>query len=92
MILDSHFAINVEALPKGIESFMNRGNSVINGLDDWGSIPGRVISSSLCVQTDSGAHPASYLMGTGGPFLEGKARPGGDAGHSPPSSVEVKNE
>jgi hypothetical protein len=25
-------------------------------------------SSNLCVQTGSGAHPASYTMGTGGPF------------------------
>jgi hypothetical protein len=25
-------------------------------------------SSILCVQTGSGAHPASYTMGTGGPF------------------------
>jgi hypothetical protein len=29
-------------------------------------------SSSLCVQTGSGALPTSYLMGTGGPFPEGK--------------------
>jgi hypothetical protein len=45
-----------------------------------------------CVQTGSGAHPASYPMGTGGPFPGGKARPGRDADHSPPSSAEVKNE
>jgi hypothetical protein len=38
-------------------------------------------SSSPCVQSGSGAHPASYPMGTGG-----KARPGRDADHSPPSS------
>jgi hypothetical protein len=49
-------------------------------------------SSSLCVQTGSGAHPASYPVGTGGPFLGGKARPGRDADHSPPSSAEVKYE
>jgi hypothetical protein len=49
-------------------------------------------SSSLCVQTGSGAHPASYSMGTGGSFPRGKARPGRDADHSPPSSPEVKNE
>jgi hypothetical protein len=49
-------------------------------------------SSSLCVQTGSGAHPASCQMGTGGPFPGGKARPGRDADHSPPSSAEVKNE
>jgi hypothetical protein len=44
-------------------------------------------SSSPCVQTGSGAHPASYPVGTGG-----KARPGRDTDHSPPSSAEVKNE
>jgi hypothetical protein len=40
-------------------------------------------SSSLCVQTDSGAHSASCTVGTGRPFPEGKARPGRDADHSP---------
>jgi hypothetical protein len=49
-------------------------------------------SSILCVQTGSGAHPASCTMGTGGPFPGGKARPGRDADHSPPSSAEVVNE
>jgi hypothetical protein len=49
-------------------------------------------SSSLCVQTGSGAHPAYCPMGTGGPFPGGKARPGRDADHSPPSSAEVVNE
>jgi hypothetical protein len=44
-------------------------------------------SSVLCVQTGSGAHPASCQMGTGG-----KARPGRDADHSLPSSDEVVNE
>jgi hypothetical protein len=49
-------------------------------------------SSSLCVQTGSGAHSASCTVGTGGPFAEGKARPGRDADHSPSSSSEVENE
>jgi hypothetical protein len=40
-------------------------------------------SSNLCVQTGSGAHPASCPMGTGGPFPGTKARPGRDADHSP---------
>jgi hypothetical protein len=47
----------------------------------------KYFSSILCVQTGSGAHPSSSTMGTGG-----KARPGRDADHSPPSSVEVVNE
>jgi hypothetical protein len=49
-------------------------------------------SSILCVQTGSGAHPASCTMGTGGPFPGGKPRSGRDADHSPPSSAEVVNE
>jgi hypothetical protein len=49
-------------------------------------------SSSPCVQKGFGAHPASYKMGTGGSFPGGKARPGRDADHSPPSSAEIKNE
>jgi hypothetical protein len=40
-------------------------------------------SSKLCVQTGSGAHSASCQMGTGDPFLGGKARLGRDADHSP---------
>jgi hypothetical protein len=43
----------------------------------------RDFSCSLCVQTGSGAHPASCIMGTGGPFPGGKALPGRDADHSP---------
>jgi hypothetical protein len=49
-------------------------------------------SSSLCIQTGSGVHPASCTMGTGGPFPGDKARPGRDADHSPPSSAVVVNE
>jgi hypothetical protein len=64
------------------------------GLDDRASIPGRAkdFSSILCVQTGSGAHPASCPMGTGRPIPGGEARPGRDADHSPPSSAEVVNE
>jgi hypothetical protein len=40
-------------------------------------------SSSLCVQTGSGGHLASYTMGIGGPFSGAKVRPGHDADHSP---------
>jgi hypothetical protein len=49
-------------------------------------------SASLCVQTGSGAHPASCTTGTGGPFPGGKARSGRDADHSPLSSADVENE
>jgi hypothetical protein len=44
-------------------------------------------SSNFCVQTGSGAHPASCPTGTGD-----KARPGCDADRSPPSSAEVVNQ
>jgi hypothetical protein len=44
-------------------------------------------SSSLCVQTGSGVHPASCPKGTGG-----KEWPGCDADHPTPSSAEVVNE
>jgi hypothetical protein len=49
-------------------------------------------SSVLCVQTGSGAHPASCTVVTGCPFLGGKAWPGRDADNSLPSSAEVVNE
>jgi hypothetical protein len=49
-------------------------------------------SSTPCVQTGSGAHPASCTVGTGGSFPGGKARPGRDADRSPRSSAEVKKE
>jgi hypothetical protein len=49
-------------------------------------------SSNLCIQTGSGARPASYTMGTGGSFPGGKAWLGHDADHLPSSSAEVKKE
>jgi hypothetical protein len=41
------------------------------------------------VQNGSGAHSASYPMGTSGSFPGGKSA-GREAEHSPPSSAEVK--
>jgi hypothetical protein len=61
----------------------------------WGFDPRqrrKDFSSSLCVQTDSGAHPASCTMGIEGPFPDAKERPGREPDHSPPSSAEVENE
>jgi hypothetical protein len=48
------------------------------GLDDRGSrvrFPARAGNFSLhhCIQNDSGVHPASYSMGTGGSFPRSKA-------------------
>jgi hypothetical protein len=48
-------------------------------------------SYSLCVQTYSGAHPASCRMGTGFPIPGGKVWPGRDADPFPPSSAKFKN-
>jgi hypothetical protein len=42
-----------------------------------------------CVETGSGAHPDSYLVGTRGSFLGGKL-PGREADHLLPSSAEVE--
>jgi hypothetical protein len=70
----------------------SRGSSVStvsdHGLDDRAievrsPAETREFSSNLCVQTGSGAHPASCPMGTRGPFSGGKARQGRDADHSP---------
>jgi hypothetical protein len=72
--------------------FMSRGSSssIVSdyGLDDRAievrsPTGAENFSSSPCVETGSGAHPASFPMGTGGPFPGGKARPGRDADHSP---------
>jgi hypothetical protein len=49
-------------------------------------------SFNPCIQTGSGAHPASCTMGTGGPFPGAKVRPGRDADHSPTSTAEIENE
>jgi hypothetical protein len=62
----------------------------VNGLDDRAIevrslAEAKDFSSSLCVQTGSGAHPASCTMDTGGPFSGGKARPELDADHLSPS-------
>jgi hypothetical protein len=49
-------------------------------------------SYSLCVQTGSGAHRASFTVGTGDPFPGAKARLERDSDHSPLSSAEGENE
>jgi hypothetical protein len=64
------------------------------GLDDRGSrvrFPAEAGNFSLHhrVQNGSGAHSASYPMGTRG-FFPGVKRLGHEADHSPPSSAEVK--
>jgi hypothetical protein len=49
---------------------------------------------AIGVRSPAGAKDFSSnvcTMGTGDPFPGGKARPGRDAGHSPPSSAEVEN-
>jgi hypothetical protein len=74
----------------------SRGNSLTivpdYGLDYWtmqvrSSAEAKDFSSNL-----SGALPASCSVGTESPFPRGKARPGRDSDHSPPSSAEVVNE
>jgi hypothetical protein len=61
-------------------------------LDGRGSNPGRgKFFSSSQVQTGSGAHTASYPMGTGGNFPGGKVAEACEAHNPPLSSAEVKN-
>jgi hypothetical protein len=77
---------------------MSRGSSV-SIVTDYGlnyraigvrSLAGaKYFSSSLCVQTSSGAYPASCTMGTEGPFPGAKSRPGCVADRS---SADVMNE
>jgi hypothetical protein len=67
-----------------------------NGLDDRAiefrfPAEAKDSSSNVCVQTGSGANPASFTMGTGGPFPGAKSRRGRDADHSTSSSAEVEN-
>jgi hypothetical protein len=61
--------------------------SLTTGLTTGVRSPTEDFSSSLCVQTGSGAHPASCTMGTGDTF------PGVKRGRGvPSSSAEVENE
>jgi hypothetical protein len=58
-------------------------------LDDWAigvrsPAQAKDFSSSFCVQTVSGARPASNTMGTG--------EPGRDADHLPPSIADIESE
>jgi hypothetical protein len=64
------------------------------GLDDRGvGVPspggGKNFHFSMSFRPFSGAHPASYPMGTGGSF-PGVKRQGREADHSPPARAEVK--
>jgi hypothetical protein len=80
------------ALPRRFSR--SSGTALGYGLDDGGS---RVrflagagnFSPHYGVQNSSGAHPASYPMGTRDSF-PGVKRPGNEADHSLPSSAEVK--
>jgi hypothetical protein len=63
-------------------------------LDDRGSIPGRgkgFLFQPLYPERLWGP-PSLLFNGYRGPFFGGKARPGRDADHSPPSSAELKKE
>jgi hypothetical protein len=118
LVLSSHQCLCIQILSSNYlftYLFRSRVSSVSivsdYGLDDRAvevRSPARVkdFFSNLCVQTGSGAHPASCTMGTEGHFSGGKARPGrdfdhslhpaprprSDAEYSPLSSAEVVNE
>jgi hypothetical protein len=78
---------NLKALSRHLEPCSSVSIVSGYGLDDReievrSPAEAKDFSSSLCVQTGSEAHPASCPLGTGGPFLGGKARPGRYADHS----------
>jgi hypothetical protein len=93
-----HFKTNLEER-RAVRSESGSSGSIVSdyGLDDRAigvrsQAGAKNFSSNLCVQTGSGAHPASCTIGTGGPFPGAKARPRRDADHSSPSSAEIENE
>ena len=57
------------------------------GLDGPGSNPGGEARFSSPVQTGPGAHPASYIMGTG--YFPGVKWSGRGVDHPPTSGAEV---
>jgi hypothetical protein len=61
----------------------------IGRLENWVLFPAgtRDFSELHSIQTGTGAHPASYPIGTGGSF-PGIERSGHEANHSPPSSIQ----
>jgi hypothetical protein len=70
------------AIPRVRRSEMGRATGC--ELEDRGSIPGRFFFYLFCsVQTGSGAHPASYPIGSKGCF-PGVKQPERDVGFSPP--------
>jgi hypothetical protein len=81
-------------IPKKICTLFEVGIALGYGLDDRGSrvrFPVGAGNFSLHhrVQYGSGAHPASYPIGTRGSFPGGKVARC-EADHSPPSTAEVK--
>jgi hypothetical protein len=71
--------IFITQVPNHFGSRVSSGSIVSDyGLDDRAigvrsPLGAKDFSSSVCVQTGSGAHPASCTMGTGGPFPGGKS-------------------
>ena len=69
------------------QTYVSVGIATRHGLDGPG-IKSRGARFSASVQTGPGAHPASYVMGTGS--FPGVKRPERGVNHPPPSIVEVK--
>jgi hypothetical protein len=95
---DTTFCIDSEGMEYFLNSLLVVFVCIVLGyrLDDqgsrvWFSVGAGNFSLHCHIQNGSGAHPASYPMGTKG-FSLGVKRPGREADHSPPSSAEVKND
>jgi hypothetical protein len=67
-------------LLKGRSEVAQSIQTINYGLDDWGSIPSKgsdgIFSLRYRFQTCSGAHPASYIINTGGGGYPGGKTPG----------------
>ena len=88
----SYTQINANSLPRvrRIRSGWRIQNS--DYATDWMDQAGQEDLSFQKVHTNSGAHPASYSVGTGGSFTALVKRQSRENDHLSPSIVEVKNE
>jgi hypothetical protein len=80
-------------LGKGFDDLEESSVSIVRlqaGWPEFNSCQGQNLSLLHNVQTDSGAHPASYPKDAREISLEAKW-PGREANHSPPFNAEVKN-
>jgi hypothetical protein len=67
---------NMAVMKRSLEFFTSLFQNCERMVGVRSSAGAKDFSSNLCVQTGSGAHPASCPMDTGGPFPGGKSAAG----------------